>query len=53
MNKTSFELLTVEDDHEEAHYEHTMRDVIDLMVVYGFDVVMDDIKDRLEGITIK
>lgn len=34
-------------DFEEAHYVQTLNDVVELMVVYGFDSVMDDILTKL------
>jgi hypothetical protein len=32
---------------EEAHYVHTLNDVVELMIVYGFDAVMDDVLIKL------
>ena len=42
--------LNVEDDElalEEAHYFHTINALVELMVVYGFDTVMDSILIKL------
>ena len=50
MNKTSFELLTQEDDHEEAHYVHTINDVVELMIQYGQLKVLMDITTRMGDI---
>ena len=35
-------------DLEEAHYVHTIKDVVELMIVYGFDKVMNDILDKTQ-----
>jgi hypothetical protein len=43
MNKTSFELLTQDDDHEEAHYVHTINEFVGLIVEHGYDTVMSDL----------
>jgi hypothetical protein len=50
MNKTSFELLTEQDDHEEAHYVHTINDVVELMIQYGQLKVLMDITTRMGDI---
>ena len=53
MNKkTSFELLTEDtmsiDEHqedlEEAHYVHTINAFVELIVVYGYEKVIDDLR---------
>jgi len=49
------ELMMMEQEHddddlsmcEEAHYVHTLNDVVELMIVYGFDTVMDDVLIKL------
>jgi len=54
--KTSFELLTTEDlmsidEHqealEEAHYVHTMNAFVELIVVYGYDKVIGDLRTAM------
>jgi hypothetical protein len=60
--KTSFELLTTEDvmsidehqeaftsqsDLEEAHYVHTMNAFVELIVVYGYDKVIGDLRTAM------
>ena len=52
MNKkTSFELLTEQDDdHEEAHYVHTINEVVELMIQYGQLKVLMDITTRMGDI---
>ncbi len=56
MNKkTSFELLTEDvmsiDEHqealEEAHYVHTMNAFVELIVVYGYDKVIGDLRTAM------
>ena len=55
MNKTSFELLTEDtmsiDEHqealEEAHYIHTMNAFVELIVVYGYDKVIGDLRTAM------
>lgn len=56
MKKTSFELLTTEDlmsidEHqealEEAHYVHTMNAFVELIVVYGYDKVIGDLRTAM------
>ena len=55
MNKTSFELLTEDmmsiDEHqedlEEAHYFHTMNAFVELIVVYGYDKVIGDLRTAM------
>lgn len=48
MEKTSFELLiedkTSDEDMEEMHYVHTMNDFVELIVVYGYDKVIGDLR---------
>ena len=41
--KTSFELLIENEDMEESHYVHTIRDVLDLIDTYGWEPVLKDI----------
>jgi len=53
--KTSFELLTEDvmsiDEHqealEEAHYVHTMNAFVELIVVYGYDKVIGDLRTAM------
>jgi len=33
--------------NEEAHYFHTINALVELMVVYGFDTVMDSVLIKL------
>lgn len=56
MKKTSLELLTTEDvmsidEHqealEEAHYVHTMNAFVELIVVYGYDKVIGDLRTAM------
>jgi hypothetical protein len=55
MKKTSFELLTEDvmsiDEHqealEEAHYVHTMNAFVELIVVYGYDKVIGDLRTAM------
>ena len=55
MKKTSFELLTEDvmsiDEHqealEEAHYVHTMNAFVELIVVYGYDKVIGDLRSAM------
>jgi hypothetical protein len=56
MKKTSFELLTTEDvmsidEHqealEEAHYVHTMNAFVELIIVYGYDKVIGDLRTAM------
>ena len=52
MNKTSFELLTEDDktdvDQEEAFYYHTINAFAALIVVYGYNNVIRDLKLKLK-----
>jgi len=52
MNKTSFELLTKDDskdvDQEEAFYYHTINAFAALIVVYGYNNVIRDLKLKLK-----
>ena len=55
MKKTSFELLTEDvmsiDEHqealEEAHYVHTMNAFVELIVIYGYDKVIGDLRTAM------
>ena len=56
MNKkTSFELLTEDtmsiDEHqedlEEAHYVHTINAFVELIIVYGYDKVIGDLRTAM------
>ena len=55
MNKTSFELLTedtmsfdeLQKDLEEAHYFHTMNAFVELIIVYGYDKVIGDLRTAM------
>jgi len=57
MKKTSFELLTEEQKdldvlttnalNEEAHYVHTINDFVELIVVYGYDKVIGDLRTAM------
>jgi hypothetical protein len=55
VKKTSFELLTEDvmsiDEHqealEEAHYVHTMNAFVELIVVYGYDKVIGDLRSAM------
>jgi len=52
MKKTSFELLTEEQKdldvlNEEAHYVHTMNAFVELIVVYGYDKVISDLRTAM------
>ena len=51
MKKTSFELLiednTSQEDLEEAHYVHTMNAFVELIVVYGYDKVIGDLRTAM------
>jgi len=53
MNKkTSFELLTENDskdvDQEEAFYFHTINAFASLIVLYGYDKVIKDLKLKMK-----
>lgn len=51
MEKTSFELLiedkTSDEDMEEMHYVHTMNAFVELIVVYGYDKVIGDLRTAM------
>jgi len=52
MKKTSFELLTEEQKdldvlNEEAHYVHTINEFVELIVVYGYDKVIGDLRTAM------
>lgn len=55
MKKTSFELLTedtmsidqCQEDLEEAHYFHTINAFVELIVVYGYDKVIGDLRTAM------
>lgn len=55
MGKMKELMMMMEQEHddddlsmcEEAHYVHTLNDVVELMIVYGFDTVMDDVLIKL------
>jgi len=34
-------------DHEEAHYVHTINDFVELIVVYGYDKVIGDLRTAM------
>lgn len=50
-NKTSFELMiednTSDEDMEEFHYVNTMNDFVDLIVIYGYDKVIGDLRTAM------
>jgi hypothetical protein len=52
MNKTSFELITEDDktdvDQEEAFYYHTINAFAALIVLYGYDKVIKDLKLKMK-----
>jgi hypothetical protein len=44
------DLMSIDEHHEEleeAHYFHTINALVELMVVYGFDTVMDSVLIKL------
>ena len=56
--KTSFELLIEMEEtglskdellslNEEAHYVHTINDFVELIVVYGYDKVIGDLRTAM------
>ena len=50
-NKTSFELMiednTSDEDMEEFHYVNTMNAFVELIVVYGYDKVIGDLRTAM------
>lgn len=51
MKKTSFELMiednTSDEDMEEFHYVNTMNAFVELIVVYGYDKVIGDLRTAM------
>jgi metal-responsive CopG/Arc/MetJ family transcriptional regulator len=53
MKKTSFELLTEDQEQEfdvlmeEMHYHNTMNAFVELIVVYGYDKVIGDLRSAM------
>jgi hypothetical protein len=37
----------IDEDHEEAHYVHTINDFVELIVVYGYDKVIGDLRTAM------
>jgi len=47
MEETGLSKDEVLSMHEEAHYVHTMNDFVELIVVYGYDKVIGDLRTAM------
>jgi len=51
MKALAIDMMEQQEDQEEAHYVHTINDVVELMVVYGQLKVLMDITTRMQEVT--